>query len=116
MAAPLVLASWAAAGWPIHDEWLSLPFHRWAVSHPKHQGLAPQPKDFRPPDFEAGQRILAGGFVLGGATLAAGLGSDPWDRPSPDHRFVLALCRFGWLRDLLAMGEPGAAEGLRIVL
>ena len=36
--------------------------------------------------------------------------------PSPSRRFAAALHSFGWLRDLVAHGEPGAWEALRLTL
>ncbi|MCR5878074.1 heparinase II/III family protein [Phenylobacterium sp. J367] len=61
-------------------------------------------------------RILAGAFVLAGATLTVGPRGDPWDRPSPDRAFAVALHRMGWLKDVVAAGAPGPAEALRLVL
>lgn len=100
----------------IADEWTSTAFHRWGLSHPKPEGLAANPRDLRPVDAETGRRILAGAFVFGGAGLTPGPRGDPFDRPSPDRRFAVALHRMGWLKDLLSLGEPGADEGLRLVL
>ncbi len=111
-----VLALFVAAGRALHQDWLASPPHRWLTSLPAPHGFAAQPRDLRPPDLENARRILAGGFVFAGVTLAVGPGGDPWDRPSPDRRFALALHRFAWLRDLAAQGEQGAADGLRLVL
>ncbi|HEX2800895.1 MAG TPA: heparinase II/III family protein [Phenylobacterium sp.] len=83
---------------------------------PRATGLAATPHDLRPADPENGRRILAGAFVLGGETLAHGARGDPWDRASPSRGFALGLHRFGWMGDLLAQGEPGAREGLRLAL
>lgn len=98
------------------DEWAATPFCRWSLTHPKPQGLAASPRDLRPPDAETGRRILAGAFVFAGAGLTPGPRGDPFDRPSPDRRFAVALHRMGWLRDLVSLGEAGADEGLRLVL
>jgi uncharacterized heparinase superfamily protein len=78
--------------------------------------LIATPRDFRPNDPEAGRAILAGRFVLAGATLDCGPGGDPWDRPSPTRSFATRLHRFDWAPDLLACGEAGAREGLRLFL
>jgi uncharacterized heparinase superfamily protein len=83
---------------------------------PRATGLAATPHDLRPADPENGRRILAGGFAFDGETLAHGARGDPWDRVSPSRRFALGLHRFGWMGDLLAQGEPGAREGLRLAL
>lgn len=104
------------AGGRLRDEWLASGPHLWLSAFPRPSGFAAQPKDFRPADADGGRRILAGAFVLAGATLAVGPGGDPWDRPSPDRRFAAALHRFGWLRDLLALGDEGAAAALKLVL
>jgi uncharacterized heparinase superfamily protein len=97
-------------------EWAGSPIHRWMLARPKPEGLALQPRDLRPPDPENGARILQGSYLFAGTALQLGPGGDPWDRPSPSLRFAMALHRFGWMRDLLAQGEAGAAEGLRLTL
>lgn len=97
-------------------EWRASALNQFLLSHPRPEGLAAQPRDLRPVDDEAGRRILAGGFVFGGETLAVGPRGDPWDRPTPSRRFAVALHRFGWLKDLTAHGDPGAWEGLRLTL
>jgi uncharacterized heparinase superfamily protein len=86
------------------------------LARPPPKGLAASPHDPRPIDPEAGARLLAGRFDLAGSTLDVGAGGDPWDRTSPSRRFALTLHRFDWMADLLSLGEPGAAEGLRLVL
>lgn len=114
-------AAWglAAGVWTARrlvDEWQGSGPYRWTVGAPKVDGLGVQPRDLRPADPEAGRRILAGAFVLAGATLAVGPRGDPWDRPSPDRRFATALHRFDWMRDLVAAGGEGVTEGLRLTL
>lgn len=108
----LAVGVWTARR--LREEWLGSAPYAWTAPRP--DGLGAQPRDFRPADPEAGRRILAGAFVLAGATLTVGPRGDPWDRPSPDRRFAVALHRFGWLRDLLATGGEGVTEGLRLAL
>jgi uncharacterized heparinase superfamily protein len=79
-------------------------------------GLTIRPRDFRPADPARGERILAGEFQFGGETIEVGVGGDPWGQPAPSRRFALALYGFDWLRDLLAVGEPGLREALRLWL
>lgn len=76
-------------------------------------GLGGAPRDFRPVDMELGRDILNHRFLLAGAALEA---EDPFDRPSPNRAFAQALHRFDWLPSLMAQGEAGAREGLRLVL
>jgi len=97
-------------------EWRASRVHHLLLAYPRPEGLAANPKDLRPADAEAGRRILAGAFVFGGETLAVGARGDPWDRPSPSRRFAAALHGFGWLKDLVAHGDPGAWEALRLTL
>ena len=110
--AAAALALWRRPGL----EWRASSLNQFLLSHPQPEGLAAQPRDLRPADEEAGRRILAGGFVFGGETLAVGPRGDPWDRAAPSRRFAVALHRFGWLRDLTAHGDPGAWEALRLTL
>jgi uncharacterized heparinase superfamily protein len=97
-------------------EWAASPLHHLLIAGPRPEGLAAQPRDLRPVNRETGQRILAGAFVLAGQTLQAGVRGDPWDRPAPSRRFAAALHRFDWLGDLVAQGEAGAWEALRLTL
>jgi len=59
---------------------------------------------------------VAGVFSCGGETLEAGVGGDPWRRPSPSRRFAAWLHGFAWAPDLIAAGEGGARETLRLWL
>lgn len=114
--AHLALALAVAANRRARSEWRASALHRWAIAGPAPDGFALQPRDFRPADAEAGRRILAGVYQLGGASLSVGGGGDPWDRPSPTRAFAETLHRFDWLPDLIAVGPDGAAEALRLVL
>lgn len=100
----------------VSDDWRASPIGRALTPSPRVEGFQVRPRDFRPADPEAGRGILAGGFVLAGASLAVGVRGDPWDRPSPTYAFAEALHRFDWLPDLVAVGPDGAAEALRLVL
>lgn len=97
-------------------EWAGSPLHRWMLARPRPEGLTGSPPDPRPGRAENGRRILLGDFTFAGVTLHAGPKGDPWDRPNPSRRFAVALHRFDWLRDLLAVGESGAVEALRLTL
>jgi uncharacterized heparinase superfamily protein len=97
-------------------EWRASPLNRALLSSPATEGLAAKPTDLRPADPEAGRRILAGGFVFAGESLATGPRGDPWDQPGPSRRFAEALHGFSWLKDLTAHGDPGAWEALRLTL
>ena len=96
-------------------EWFGSPPHLLSISRPRGEGFAAFPRDFRPARREAGAAVLEGVWTLAGAAMNVGPGGDPWNRSSPGRHAAEALHRFGWLRDLLAMGEPGAREGLRLV-
>lgn len=108
------LALVVAARRRITAEWATL--LRLIPTAPQRISLGLSPKDFRPADRDAGQRIIAGGFVLAGVSLTHGPKGDPWDVQSPTRPFAVALHRFAWLRDLLASGRPGAVEALRLIL
>jgi uncharacterized heparinase superfamily protein len=113
---PVAAALLVAARRRMGEEFAGTPPHRWLLSQGRPDGLAAMPQDLRPADLSAGRQILAGAFLLAGETLAPGPKGDPWNRPSPSRRFAVALHRFGWMRDLLATGHEGAAEGLRLTL
>lgn len=98
----------------LEREWFGTPFHAMAISGPKPEGLAANPRDLRPVEPDRGRKILNGLFDLAGAQLMAGPQGDPFDRPSPSRRFAVALHRMGWMGDLLAAGDAGAKTGLRL--
>ncbi|MFI4977035.1 MAG: heparinase II/III family protein [Caulobacterales bacterium] len=100
----------------IRREWLATPMHRWSLGGPKPKGLAARPRDARPPDRNAGARLLAGTFQFHGEALALGGGADPWSALTPSRRFAESLHAFGWMGDLLSVGEVGAREALRLWL
>jgi len=112
----LVLALAVGTGRALSEEWRASEPYRWLIAGPRPDGFGIQPRDFRPADADLGRTILAGAFVLEGATLAVGARGDPWDRPSPNRSFAEALHRFDWLPHLIAAGPEGAAEALRLAL
>ena len=97
-------------------EWFGTPLHRLILAGPKPDGMAASPRDLRPVEPERGRRILGGIFDLGGTEMVVGQQGDPFDRPSPNRRFAVALHRMGWMGDLLATGDAGARVGLRLAL
>ena len=97
-------------------EWYGSAPHLLLLNGPAPQGLACHPHDNRPVDAARGRAIAAGVYDFYGDSLRVGPEGDPWDRPSPSRRFAVALHRMDWLGDLLSQGEPGARQGLRLVL
>ncbi len=96
-------------------EWFGSPPHLLSISWPRARGFAAFPADSRPGRPEIGRAIMVGAWVLAGTSMTIPPGGDPFDRPSPSRPFADALHRFGWLRHLLAVGEPGAREALRLI-
>ncbi|GAA0641530.1 heparinase II/III domain-containing protein [Brevundimonas lenta] len=80
------------------------------------QAFASMPRDFRPVDPTIGKGALAGRFVLAGSSLEAPAPEDPFNRPSPTRAFAVDLHAFAWLPSLMAQGERGAREALRLTL
>jgi uncharacterized heparinase superfamily protein len=100
----------------VAHEWRATGLYRRLLNQPSAKGFVVQPRDPRPVDAEAGRQLLEGRFHLAGATLEVERGSDPWNRPSPSRLFAVALHRYAWAPDLLATGEAGARELLRLFL
>ena len=107
-------AVWAALARQSRTEWYGSPPHLARLSGPRAQGFAAFPRDFRPADPDTGRAILTGTFDFAGERMPVGRGGEPWNRPSPSRAFAEALHQLGWLRDLLALGEEGAREALRL--
>lgn len=80
------------------------------------QSFASTPRDFRPVDPAVGKGILGGRFVLAGSSLEIEATEDPFNRPSPNRAFATDLHAFAWLPSLMAQGERGAREALRLTL
>jgi uncharacterized heparinase superfamily protein len=97
-------------------EWWGSSLHDATSRRRAASGLAGAARSFRPADPERGAEILAGRFELAGVSLDVGPGGDPWDQPSPTKRFAQALHRMRWVRDLLALGEPGARRALQLAM
>ena len=112
--APIDVASELAR--QMRREWRALPAHQLSIGRPKTDGLAIRPRDLRPANPLTGARLLTGEFVFGGERLEVGPGRDPWRRALPSRRFAAALHSFDWMRDLIAAGEPGQREALRLWL
>jgi uncharacterized heparinase superfamily protein len=100
---------------PVLRAWRgSLP-HLLLLGRPR-TAFAVAPRDPRPVDRAAGQALAGGAWTLGEETLPLPKGGDPWNQPSPSRAFAVRLHRFDWLRDVMAAGETGAAEALRLTL
>lgn len=80
------------------------------------QAFAATPRDFRPVDPTVGKAILGGRYVLSGSSLEIGETEDPFNRPSPTRAFAVDLHAFAWLPSLMAQGDRGAREALRLTL
>ena len=100
----------------VSAEWRAMTTGSHRLQRARAPKLTATPRDFRPTDPDTGRAILAGRMALAGATLDIGPGGDPWDRPSPSRRFATELHRFAFAPHLIACGEPGARETLRLFL
>jgi uncharacterized heparinase superfamily protein len=100
----------------VRAEWWATPMHRAALRGPLARGFDAAPRNLRPIDPARGQTLLDGTFDLGGERLELGAGGDPWNRPSPSLGFAERLHGFGWVHDLVGVGEAGAREALRLAL
>jgi len=97
-------------------EWFGSPFHLRSLKGPRPAGPGAAPRDPRPANPARGEALHAGTFAFAGETLNLGPGGEPFDRPNPSRGFAEELHRFEWLRDLLALGERGEIDGLRLAL
>ncbi len=97
-------------------EWRGTGLYALTLGGPRATGLVARPRELRPPREGLGPAVLAGRFPLAAAALDVGPGGDPWNRASPSRRLAVELHRFAWLASLLAEGEAGAREGLRLTL
>ncbi len=87
-----------------------------ALSGRTPDALAARPRPMRRGDKARGVAILSGRFHLVGETLEIQPGESVWDQPAPSRRFAEALHRFGWLRDLLSVGDPEAVAAAQMLV
>ena len=97
-------------------ELYGLPGYGLTLGGAKVTAFAATPRDFRPHDPAPGKGYLVGRFVLAGASMEAEPPADPWNRPSPTRPFAVELHAFAWLPALMAQGDRGAREALRLTL
>ena len=97
-------------------ELYGLPGYGLTLAANKATAFAATPRDFRPHDPNVGKAALGGRFTLAGSSLEAEAPADPWDRPSPNRAFAIALHAFDWLPALMLQGDRGAREALRLTL
>lgn len=82
----------------------------------KVKGVACAPRDYKPPNLQQGQAILAGEFAFMGGKISIGPEGNPWAMASPNRQFAAELHGFGWLSGLIAQGPEGCERALRLVL
>ena len=97
-------------------ELYGLPGYGLTLKGPAVGAFTATPRDYRPVDAAAGKTIAGGRFVLAGTSLDAPAPANPWNRPSPSRAFAVQLHAFAWLPALMADGERGAREALRLTL
>jgi uncharacterized heparinase superfamily protein len=97
-------------------EWFGSPLHLMGLARPRASGLAAAPRSPRPVSLDRGGALLIGTITLAGQTMQVGPGGDPFDKPSPSRPFAEALHAFDWLGDLMATGEAGEKDALRLAL
>jgi len=86
------------------------------LAYPRTEGFAAQPRDYRPIDANAGRAALGGRFVYAGSLLDCPPPADPFSRASPTRSFAVELHRFAWMPHLVATGDQGVHEALRLTL
>ncbi len=96
-------------------ELYGLPGYGATLGGTKVAAFACAPRDPRPIDPALGRSVLDGRFVLAGTAMDVAAPEDPWNRPSPSQPFAAQLHAFAWLPHLMAEGERGVREALRLV-
>lgn len=100
----------------VRIELFSLPGYGLTLGGLTSQGFVVGPRDLRPTDAELGRSVRRGHFIMGGTRLDLEEGEDPWNRPSPSRSFAVELHRFSWLPHVVATGENGVYEALKLTL
>lgn len=108
-----LLGHWANA--QIHAEIFGMPGYGLTLKGPQPDGFIAAPHDIRPIDPHNGPAILSGRVALAGAKMSFQASNDPWNRPAPSQPFAIELHRFSWLSSLMATGEAGVHEAMRLL-
>ena len=67
-----------------------------------------------PPDDRRGEALMDSVWRIGQQRMVMAGGEPPWSLEMPSRHFADRVHRFGWLPDLLARGEDGAALARRL--
>ncbi|MET0545832.1 MAG: heparinase II/III family protein [Caulobacterales bacterium] len=99
------------------EEMFGTPMHAAFLGGPLPEKLAFYARDPLPGDSGRGEAMLDGHWRFGPEKLdlTSPRANDPWLVASPSRRFAKILHGFSWLRDLSAVGAPGAAASRRLV-
>ena len=108
-----LLGHWASA--QVHAEIFGMPGYGLTLKGAQPDGFIAAPNDIRLVDPHNGTSILSGRIALAGAKMSFQASNDPWNRPAPSHPFAIELHRFSWLSSLMATGEAGIQEAMRLL-
>jgi uncharacterized heparinase superfamily protein len=99
------------------EEMFGTPMHAAFLSGPAPDKLVFYARDPLSGDSARGEALLDGHWRFGHERLelTPPRANDPWMVSTPSRRFARALHGFSWLRDLSAVGAPGAAAARRLV-
>lgn len=74
-------------------------------------GFSSHIENILPPDDRRGEALLQGIWRIGQQRMVIAADQAPWSLEMPSRHFADRVHRFGWLPDLLAQGDNGAALG-----
>lgn len=97
-------------------ELFGMPGYRLTLKGRTPDGFLAAPHDGRPVQPIMGKAILSGRFHLSNARMSVQGSGDPWNRPSPTRAFAVELHRYAWLASLMAHGDEGTREAIRLFL
>lgn len=86
------------------------PFRLYALGGKTPEAFTVSPKPLVKGDKAQGATLLGGRFDLAGEALERAEGESVWDLPAPSKSFAETLHRFDWLKDLLSVDDPEAAQ------
>jgi len=97
------------------EEMFGTPMHAAFIGGPTPDKLAFYARDPLSGDSARGEALLDGQWRFGPEKLdlSSPRANDPWTVAAPSRRFARSLHGFSWLRDLSAVGAPGAAAARR---
>lgn len=109
------LANWRKYRGRLGEDVRSTPVYKLKLNGPVPDRLKILPKGLRTGEARRGEQMLEGIWKIGRDRMEIMPRLAPWEEPGPSRHFADRLHRFGWLKDLTAVGQAGQMRARDLV-